>query len=314
MIETLPNPTPEAVRDTQRTLDECLELLRYEGCEVEVSDADKGYLKELGLDKLPKGIAIFGGAARAILLRSRYNEYAPIRDIDLIELVELSDGKANTRALSEKFMPDDYAYGHGVGKTTVDAYFATRDFTMNEVLVVNGKIISTTRAAEDIQTRTLCATEYETDRHGRIGPKLKMKALLLSAVFDVYDGKSQDCTQDSWSENPFYAMVTLNKAFQFGREVVERFMEHLGYKGTEDELYQAAIDEAVAYAKDDDFFSFRGSAIADEIMDYAWGESGRAPSAEADFDFGSNTDTMAHAVELLGAYRKHLARGVIEEY
>ena len=42
------------------------------------------HLAELGLDDLPAGVAIFGGAARAILLRSRYGEKVPIRDMRTI--------------------------------------------------------------------------------------------------------------------------------------------------------------------------------------------------------------------------------------
>lgn len=305
MPETLIRHETDQSSGERMTLDECLELLRYEQVDVRASAADPEYLAELGLDDLPAGIAIVGGAARAILLRSRYGEKVPIRDIDLIEVEELSDGEFDRDALSAEFMPDDYTYGHGMGSTTIDSYFATRDLTINEVLVVNGMVLSSRQADEDIRDRTIRACDYEVDERGRIGPKLKLKAELLCAVFDAQYGHSNNETPEAWAYRDFYTALAVNKAFQYGREVTELFMERLGYEGSSDELYQAAIDGAIEYATDDPSFSFNGSAIAEEIMAYVDGDTEQA---------NPDDDDITRAVELLYGYRKHLERGLKDEY
>lgn len=206
-----------------------------------------------------------------------------------------------------QYMSDDYAYGHGIGTTDIDAYFATRDFTINEVIVVDGMIISTEQADEDLRERTVRACEYELE-NGCIGPKLKTKAKLLAAVYDVMYGRGHDETPPSWDEpRDFYWALALNKAFQYGTEFTERFMERLGYHN-DGNLYHQAIELAVELANGDGNFEFRGSAIADQIMQYVG-----APERN-DFPSDRLDDSLEHAVAIMRRYRGNLPQGAKGEY
>lgn len=311
MLETEPSYYENDVAaPEQLTLSDCLKLLEHEQVEVVVSPADAEYMKELGLDELPAGVAVMGGAARAILLRSRYGRDVPIRDIDLVAIKGLySETNDTLDALSAEYMADDYTFGHGIKVEQIDAYFVTRDFTLNEILVVDGMIISTAQADADISTHTIRASEYETDPYnGRIGPKLKLKAALLAAVFEEAYGHAVDVTPEAWDMRDFYMALTLNKAFQYGENVTKRFMRRLGYQEEPgNSMYETAIREAVELARATDF-EFRGSDIADEIMNYAL-ESNQA--------FGEETNTTytaqeQKALELLRQYGRY--NHVADEY
>lgn len=308
MSELLTKPAPsESLHAQNEKLAESLKILEYEKIETIVSAADPALLYELGLDRLPAGVAIMGGAARAILLGSRYGDYdAAVRDVDLVVVDELASHTIDFAELSREYMPDDYAHGYGVGSTPIDAYFSTRDFTINEVLVVDGVIISSRQCDEDLRKNTIRASEYEIESNGTIGPKLKAKALLLAAVFKVQYGYAEDKTPRSWGGGEFYTALMINKAFQYGEAVTIQFMADLGFDQDKD-LYQAAVEYALAYAKDDEQFSFRGSEIADDIMKYVFAERGEQPEE-------SDQDMLQSATELLYAYRRHLPRGLTDEY
>ena len=300
MSETVFHHFESPVATQERlTLGDCLQLLKHEHVDVTVSPADAEYMKELGLDTLPDGVAVMGGAARAILMRSRYGMDVPIRDIDLVAIKGLYGGDdALLSRLSADYMPDDYSYGHGVDVQAMDAYFVTRDFTLNEILVVDGMVIATQRAGADIATHTIRATEFEIDPYSdKIGPKLKMKAALLAAVFEEAPGVATDATPESWYVGDFYIALALNKAFQYGESVTRRFMARMGYsEATHGDLYEKAINEATKLIGETDF-EFRGSDIADEIMGYSMPE-------DQEFD-SVYTGQEARAIELLRRYGGH---------
>ena len=48
-------------------------------------------------------------------------------------------------------MPDDYTFGHGVGNDTIDNYFKSRDFTINQSLIMDGKLIISDLAYNDFK-------------------------------------------------------------------------------------------------------------------------------------------------------------------
>lgn len=86
-----------------------------------------------------------GGVARSIAREIITGEREPIRDIDLVNITD-EEGNSEVdydtlNALLRKFMPDDYAFGHGVENDTLDHYFKTRDFTINQSLIKDGKLI-----------------------------------------------------------------------------------------------------------------------------------------------------------------------------
>lgn len=261
-LERTDSSIQEELRNTE--LFRQIEKLEKQGFELEILPVPQPVLKEFELDEIPEGIGIIGGAARAILQRAAFEETAAIRDIDLVvveELVEISD--LGRHELSEQYMADDYAHGYGVDKTHLDQYFATRDFTINEIIVVDGFIIATRDAYDDLQYKIIRPTEYEGEgwTYG-IGPKLMMKALLMQSVFEAYHGESSCEGFVQYGVEGFYEALALNKAFQYGGEVTKSFLKKIGHEfNNRGALMQYARQLALDYD-----FEFRGSNIADKIM------------------------------------------------
>lgn len=236
---------------------------RYENMPLCAYGIPRDVLEQAGLDEIPKGIAIVGGAARALLQAAVLGERASIRDVDLAALAGVTPDDIDFDQLGKKYMPDDYRHGHGVQETEVDAYFATRDFTINEVLVVNGVIIATERGFDDIKNKVIRPTEYESEGWSTgLGPRLSMKASLLSVIYQSEYGKGScegftipyDCSE-------FYEALALNKAFQYGFDIARAFLEEIGRGNMSDE---EIIEHAKGLADESDF-EFRGSAIADLV-------------------------------------------------
>ena len=217
-------------------------------------------MQKLHLDELPQGVAVIGGAARAILQQAVFGEHADVRDVDLVAVNELLIGNVDTDQLSREFMEDDYYYGHGVSYTDLDQYFTTRDFTMNEVLVVDGVLLATERAVQDLQGKIIRPTDHEAKGwESGIGPKLAMKALLMQAIFEQKYGSAQLEGFEPYQASGFYVALALNKAFQYGLPVTRRFLQSVGFTDWLD------VDEITDYARqlaDQNNFQFRGSALA----------------------------------------------------
>ena len=78
-----------------------------------------------------------GGVARSIAREIITGEREPVRDINLVNIIDENGSSevdsATLDDLSQKYMPDDYAFGYGIGDETLDHYFKTRDFTINKV-------------------------------------------------------------------------------------------------------------------------------------------------------------------------------------
>ena len=160
-------------------------------------------------------------------------------------------------------MPDDYRHGHGVQETEVDAYFATRDLTVNEVFVVDGVAVATERCFGDLREKIIRPTEYESEGWSTgIGPRISMKAKLFSVIYQSEYGKGScegftmpsDCGE-------FNEALALNKAFQYGFDISRAFLEEIGYRDMSDDK----IVEHAKYLADESDFEFRGSAIADLV-------------------------------------------------
>ena len=105
------------------------------------------------LHDLPQGIAVMGGVARSIAREMLTGDLEPIRDIDLVNITT-HQGKTPISideliALSEKHMPEDFAFGHGIRDESFDHYFQTRDFTINQSLVLNNHLYVSEIAQND---------------------------------------------------------------------------------------------------------------------------------------------------------------------
>ena len=219
------------------------------------------------LSELPHGVAVMGGVARSIAREIITGEREPIRDIDLINI---TDEEGNSEVdydtldeLSRKFMPDDYTFDHGIGNDTLDHYFRTRDFTVNQSLIKDGKLIVSNFAYNDFQENIIRPTYFEHPYDGDdISSRLFLKALMMRSVLSQISD-SIPLIEDM--ERPEYIgsfdiALFLNKAMSRGARTARVFTEDLADWDIISEEY---ADRPVALAKalleDVPAFEFRPS-------------------------------------------------------
>ncbi len=219
------------------------------------------------LSELPHGVAVMGGVARSIAREIITGEREPIRDIDLINITD-EDGNSEVDydtldELSHKFMPDDYVFDHGVGNDTLDHYFRTRDFTVNQSLVKDGKLIVSNFAYNDFQENIIRATYFEHPYDGDdISSRLFLKALMMRSVFSQISD-SIPLIEDM--ERPEYIgsfdiALFLNKAMSRGARTARVFTEDLANWDIISEEYAGRpVALAEALLEDVHTFEFRPS-------------------------------------------------------
>src|SRR5690606_17559472 len=119
-----------------------------------------------------------------------------------------------------------YAYGKGVRSARLKKHFETRDFTMNELAIVEGQLLLTRQAYEDLESKTIRFSAYETGRDGSVKDKLYRKAELMECVFQEYFETGMFVREGIFSREPkpFNYALALNKAFQYGERVTARFL------------------------------------------------------------------------------------------
>lgn len=288
-------------------------LRREEGMHIATYSVAPEIIQELGLDGLPQGVAIIGGAARAIAQRVIFHEGAPIRDIDLAVVPDLCETEYSPEVLdglSMYYMPDDHNYGYGIA--TVDDlgdYFSTRDFTMNQVIFVDSMVVLTDAARSALREKIVEPTPYELSSDGYIRKsKLYVKAMLMRSLFATWYGGSECSGFRRESEiGDFYIALGLNKAFQYGADVTECFINDLYAQGL---VPVDAVYDPIDYARrlaDECQFEFRGSETAlvvNNREDPMWSDM---PSPYGDAE--------ENALDLLETYSGRLPHGVdISEY
>ena len=186
------------------------------------------------LSELPHGVAVMGGVARSIAREIITGEREPIRDIDLINITD-EDGNSEVDydsldELSRKFMPDDYTFGHSVGNDTLDHYFRTRDFTVNQSLIKDGKLIVSDFAYNYFQENIIRPTYFEHPYDGDdISSRLFLKALMMRSVFSQISNSIpliEDMEQPEYIGS-FDIALFLNKAMSRGAKTARVFTEDL---------------------------------------------------------------------------------------
>lgn len=234
--------------------------------------------------ELPQGYGLVGGAARDLALGALTGESLPVRDVDL---VAFSDRGADMspdimHAVSARLMPDDYAYGHGVKPETLDNYFTTRDFTMNEVTVVDGRLLVTPEAEIALRQGIIQPTKYEHDpAAGRyLSPKLAIKSVLFQSVlenegfntriegFSPSDYRFRTTNGESWDDyGPFFVALGFQKALEHSPDVARDFLDRLVQYGmvSQDSIADRTNDNHLAdfaqnLSEATDGFEFRGEA------------------------------------------------------
>ena len=231
-----------------------IERIAYKDPQVIELDISPNILEKYSfLSELPTGVAVMGGVSRSIARELLTNEIEPIRDIDLISVSEYggNDLSEETRhQLSVKYMPDDYSFGHGMENSSKDNYFRTRDFTINETLVIGNKLLISQQAIDDFKENVIRPTYYEmpTEDHWLNG-KLVVKALLMQVMMtNITD--SVPCIEDMVVHDDgvpnFYLALGLNKALDRGSDVARKFTASLIEWGM---LPQGLIDMPKAAAR-----------------------------------------------------------------
>lgn len=214
------------------------------------------------LNELPHGVAVMGGVARSIAREIITGEREPIRDIDL---VNITDEEGNSEvdedtldALSRKYMPDDYAFGHGMGNDTLDHYFRTRDFTINQSLIKDGRLIISDFAYNDFQENIIRPTYFEQPYDGDdISSRLFLKALMMRGVLSQISDSIpliEDMERPEYISS-FDTVLFLNKAMSRGAETARVFTEDLADWDIVSEEY-AGRPVALAKALLGDVYSF----------------------------------------------------------
>lgn len=219
------------------------------------------------LRELPHGVAVMGGMARSIAREIITGEREPVRDIDLINI---TDEEGNSEVdydtldeLSRKFMPDDYTFGHSIGNDTLDHYFKTRDFTINQSLIKDGKLIVSNFAYNDFQENIIRPTYFEHPYDGDdISSRLFLKALMMRSVLSQISDSIpliEDMERPEYIDS-FNTALFLNKAMSRGARTARVFTEDLADWDIISEEYAGRpVALAKALLEDVNTFEFRPS-------------------------------------------------------
>lgn len=219
------------------------------------------------LRELPHGVAVMGGMARSIAREIITGEREPVRDIDLINI---TDEEGNSEVdydtldeLSRKFMPDDYTFGHSIGNDTLDHYFKTRDFTINQSLIKDGKLIVSNFAYNDFQENIIRPTYFEHPYDGdNINSRLFLKALMMRSVLSQISDSIpliEDMERPEYIDS-FNTALFLNKAMSRGARTARVFTEDLADWDIISEEYAGRpVALAKALLEDVNTFEFRPS-------------------------------------------------------
>ena len=207
------------------------------------------------IEKLPSGIAIMGGVARSVAREILTGEKEPIRDIDLVEITDNEDESTVDPELldelAQTYMSDDYAFGHGIGLDTLEDYFSTRDFTINECLIKDGKLLVSELAENDFKENIIRPTYYEAPYDGdKLSGRLFLKAILMQTVISQISESIpllEDVHVNFQYIGDFDTAVFLNKAMSRGVETAVKVTENLAEWGV---VYPEFAGRPMALAKD----------------------------------------------------------------
>jgi hypothetical protein len=209
----------------------------------EVVFLDDNLLKLEGepLVELPQNYALKGGAARVTLEKALgINTNALARDIDICYIGSAEEEDIElSKSLAESYADEDLQNGHGV-ETLEENYFQSRDFTINEVLVVNNVILLSKQALLDTLRSIIRFSEFEKtnfyyqENYNEekevsvrfVNNKLASKALRLISEKEGFDFIDSDFF-DHKSINDFHMALHLDRAMEIGPEVADRFVQKL---------------------------------------------------------------------------------------
>ncbi len=239
-------------------------------------------LKEQYKD-LPVGAALIGGAARQVAFARLIGAKVGLRDVDVTVFSDMTDGDLpdddKLEELSMQFMPDDFAFGHGIEIEESAEYFKSRDFTINQLAVVKNsqgwRLLMTMQAMLDLPRGAIRPTiavhrkgtrgSNDSDDNYYLDDKLAIKALLLKEVL-IADGIATASIESinmhrytkEYYFSPFHVGLGMQKALERGGDIPERFAVALHQHGFTD---SADVNGIVAQVERETDFEFRGKAL-----------------------------------------------------
>lgn len=186
------------------------------------------------LHELPQGVAVMGGVARSITRQFLTGDIEPIRDIDLVHINDREGDQPvspeELERLSQKFMPEDYAFGHGIQPESFEHYFRTRDFTINESLILNNQLYFTESAKNDFLENIIRPTYKELPNHqDELSSRLFLKALMMQSVIAEFTDSIPTLEDINYIDRirTFDIALMLNKCISRGAEVAQSFTANL---------------------------------------------------------------------------------------
>ena len=245
--------------DAQDEGDERTEELEREK-QFEVLTIPREILEEYDLPELPESLAIMGGTARSVARRIVAGDTELVRDLDLVYIPELGNddtklSSAELDDLSKEYMPDDYMYGRGIQTEELENYFLTRDFTMNQCLIYQDKLMLTRAAYDDLQ-ENIIRPSYDTQPNAEtpISERLFLKALMMKAILAAAGvsatleefgmGQIDEEMAERVREGEDLRLgapniaPALNRAMSQGAEITQEFVNALVESGVVPDYYQ----------------------------------------------------------------------------
>ncbi len=225
------------------------------------------------LPHLPKGYGMKGGAARIVLRAALGLEINAPRDIDLTYIgVEAPDDELSDH-LAQTYMPDDWAFGHGIEALEED-YFATRDFTWNEILYADGQITCSKQCLLDTIRNIVRIADFEKREsyYGEpfyVKPKLLAKAVRFIAEARANGNKNTALSKETSQAvemgiDDWHIALHLNRAFEQGDDKAQAYVDELNERNLLPNTVKTAVD-ALHYLSEASDFIFRAEAA--EILD-----------------------------------------------
>ena len=187
------------------------------------------------LAKLPHRYGVKGGAAREIAFEALGIRSAHVpRDIDIIRLG--TRATAEDTLVAQQWMPADVEGGHGVELIkNLPNYFAKRDLTVNEIMVLKDSLSCTAIALLDLVGLTLRPCKYKMGSLHRTvtlqgSLALKMIRLWCSGLLRGEPWRIVGLP-DVVSFTEFDLALQLHKAFEEGEVCAREFTKRCGDLG-----------------------------------------------------------------------------------
>lgn len=222
----------------------------------------------IGIDitSLPAGYGVVGGAARNVLEAVVHpsTQLPQPRDIDAKFFSEQGGKRLDDSQeyeLSMALSPRDTENGHGISEvSSIKKWLRSCDFTLNQSIVCDRMLHTTTNAVADMLTYAIRPTSYEHNSEHRLGMKLALKAIRLLAELRV-DGVEEAAIRginlryDAFIDDRsygFWHVLNLDKALERGPDIATEYVHQLRRhgllsrqeaRGGVDAIYERMLDE-----------------------------------------------------------------------